>query len=285
MIGLAILNYNDYKTTLKLVETISCFKSIDRIAVVDNKSTDESYEKLLLAASDKIRVHVTDYNGGYSYGNNFAADILIHDGCNILFFANPDVLFDECFIVTIANLIHENGIAAATGLMLDSKGQKQSTVLKNSRYIDDLLGCFFILKHFHSNTKKLKNNSGFVAVDQLSGSLFAIHADVFREIKGFDEGVFLYCEERIIGEKLKRKGYKMVVDTSVCFYHDHSQTINRSLNPINKMERLFESRLYFQKKYGSISKIKYDRLKIAMKIGINIRKIIWRIKQRWIKLF
>ena len=44
--GLVVLNYNDYKTTIKLIKMIKDYKSIDLIVIVDNCSTDKSYKKI-----------------------------------------------------------------------------------------------------------------------------------------------------------------------------------------------------------------------------------------------
>ena len=41
-----IVNYNDYKTTKRLIDNIKDYKVIDDIYVVDNHSSDDSYDKL-----------------------------------------------------------------------------------------------------------------------------------------------------------------------------------------------------------------------------------------------
>lgn len=46
MTGVCILNYNDAETTLILVEKISNYSIIDHIVIVDNYSTDDSYDRL-----------------------------------------------------------------------------------------------------------------------------------------------------------------------------------------------------------------------------------------------
>ena len=44
-VGMIILNYNDYETTDKYLSSIKNYKVLDKIIVVDNNSTDSSYEK------------------------------------------------------------------------------------------------------------------------------------------------------------------------------------------------------------------------------------------------
>ena len=45
-IGLVIVNYNDAKTTIRLLKQLKGFQNIDSIIVVDNNSTDDSYNQL-----------------------------------------------------------------------------------------------------------------------------------------------------------------------------------------------------------------------------------------------
>ena len=41
-----IINYNDAKTTEKLLNNVKDYKSISKIIVVDNHSSDDSYQVL-----------------------------------------------------------------------------------------------------------------------------------------------------------------------------------------------------------------------------------------------
>ena len=69
-LDVCILNYNDFETTQKLVEKMRRFSIIDHIVVVDNHSTDDSYDKLCLLEDEMVIVIQTPKNGGYGYGNN-----------------------------------------------------------------------------------------------------------------------------------------------------------------------------------------------------------------------
>ena len=42
-VGIVILNYNDYKTTRIMLDTIKSYRIIDHIVFVDNNSKDRSY--------------------------------------------------------------------------------------------------------------------------------------------------------------------------------------------------------------------------------------------------
>ncbi|MBV6373105.1 glycosyltransferase, partial [Enterococcus casseliflavus] len=66
-----ILNYNDWLMTKEYVKNIEKYKILDKIIIVDNKSTDNSYEFLTSMSNDRIEVLSTQENRGYAAGNNF----------------------------------------------------------------------------------------------------------------------------------------------------------------------------------------------------------------------
>ena len=69
-VGMIILNYNDLQTTKKYINNIKDYKVLDKIIIVDNKSTDNSYEELKKLSNDKISVIETDDNKGYALSCN-----------------------------------------------------------------------------------------------------------------------------------------------------------------------------------------------------------------------
>lgn len=55
-VGCVVLNFNDSKTTIELLNRMKNMKSIDVIVVVDNCSTDDSFSVLKQYTSKKIQV-------------------------------------------------------------------------------------------------------------------------------------------------------------------------------------------------------------------------------------
>lgn len=53
MVGCVVLNFNDSKTTIELLNRMKNMKSIDVIVVVDNCSTDDSFSVLKQYTSKK----------------------------------------------------------------------------------------------------------------------------------------------------------------------------------------------------------------------------------------
>ena len=77
MIGCVVLNYNDADTTLDLLKRIEPMEIIDQIVLVDNKSTDNSLERLKDQESNKVHVVCAEKNCVYGSGNNVGIEYLI----------------------------------------------------------------------------------------------------------------------------------------------------------------------------------------------------------------
>ena len=281
-IGVVVLNYNDSKTTVELLNLIKDYVVIDKIAVVDNASTDDSYNILKRYENQKIDVIQSNKNGGYSYGNNFGAFYLIKKyNIDILFIASPDVEFKEEFVNKISKLIINNDIACASGRMNENAGtfNINGNFISDRMYLENLLAATILgakIRHLYYKPSN-KNYSGIIYVDMITGPLFAIKADAFEKIKGFDDGVFLYCEELILGTRLKRAGYKTAIDTDISFFHKGSVTINKNLNYLKKIRQMFNSRLYYFKNYSDINALQYFILKLFIEYGYFARKILFKI--------
>lgn len=277
-ISVVILNYNDARTTEILVNNIKDFDIIDQIVVVDNLSTDNSFSVLKRQQNDKVKVIQTDKNGGYSYGNNYGIRYSIKNkNSDILFVANPDVIFDENYIMTMVDDILVENIGAVTGKMLDIRGKFVPNCLRIENYYDDLLNCTMLLKKIFKRKQIIIRENGITYTSSLPGSLFCITRGAYETIEGFDDNTFLYCEERILGKRFMNCGIKMAIDTRISFIHNHSVSISKSINKLSRTKILYKSLMYYYEKYAPLGRVKKAILKIAMNYGIIIRFIVYNV--------
>ena len=275
-IGIVILNYNDYKTVLKYHELIKKYRVIDHIIIVDNLSTDNSFEHLKqLANNSNVDVIQSDANKGYSYGNNFGAFYLIKKyKADILFISNPDVEYTEDFLQRIVDDMDKYHAQAATGYMVLPDSQKLEMYKEINSYWQELLDCTFILKRIVPfNRHRILIGHGVSKVEWLPGSLFAIDGNTYRKIGGLDDHVFLYYEEQILGKKFMNAGLTMIVDTNISYKHNVSVSINKSMNLLSQLKQSYRSKYYYFTHYEHIGMIKRILLKCAIFYGIIRRTI------------
>ncbi len=250
-----ILNYNDADTTIRLIEHSKDFDALDKLVVVDNLSTDDSYERLSTYASDRIRVISSDKNGGYGYGNNvgirYVHEVLHDDYCII---ANPDVLFDNETVSALLNHIESDpscGIVACS-----QKNAARYSAWKETGILGDLaFNSILLNKLFHPRYYPASFFEQKVCdVYAVSGCFFMARIDALLDIGLYDEDFFLYEEEKCIAHKLKGKGWKTALLTDHEYLHEHSVSVGKSIKGYGDAKRIvLKSNVEYLKKYRGVS--------------------------------
>lgn len=257
---IVILNYNDSNTTIKFLNTIKDYKILDLIVVVDNASTDDSYFKLKNYETRKIKILRNDKNNGYNAGNNIGCKYIIdkYIGANI-FISNPDIIVSEETMREMVNVINDNkNIAIVSPYVV-----QDNTVERGWKIPSPLTEALLNLPLTYRISKKRvkdknirfykeKHYKGKISyVDAVTGCFFLIDSDIIKKVNYFDEGVFLYAEEDILGKQIKNMNKKIAVVNDLVVVHDHGTTINKNFNEIKKIKISNKSKMYFQKKYNN----------------------------------
>ena len=263
-LAVIVVNFNDEEDTLKYVKQITEYSVVDKIVVVDNMSTTPNcLEKLQTLVSDKVDVISSNKNGGYSYGNNFGINYLENQGLEFDYYAisNPDIdISEDAFIKCIQFLdeVSEAGITAPKMLNSDCKRIRRSSwktrnfgrdVVHSSRILELLF--YPVLKNGEYNDKDYEKD--VLKVDCISGAFFIIRKNVYKEIGGFDENVFLFYEEDIISKQLKEKKYLIYSLNSISFKHFESRTIGKTFSYYKKIKEMYISKMYYHTKYNHIN--------------------------------
>lgn len=258
-----ILNYNDAPTALALVEEIRDYECLDSIVVVDNCSTDDSWEQLTgLRDTDKVHVLRTEENGGYGSGNQAGIDYAAaYLEAEYIIIANPDIHVTPRCIERVKEALDQTKHAVmASARVVSPEGVNLFSYWKLLPLWMDLLDTGLITRRvFKSilNTQsyrlKMAGDEGSRLVDAVPGSFFMLKLGLLtpQEIEQlFDRNIFLYYEEKVLGQKLKDRGLRTVLVTDVSYVHAHSVTIDKSLKRIvDKQKLLHKSKLYYYKEY------------------------------------
>lgn len=262
---MVIVNYNDYETTKRLLDNVKDYKVLKEIVVVDNKSTDNSLEELRKLKNKKITIIDSGENKGYSYALNVGCKYLIdkYKSLNIVI-SNSDIIIESELDIKDLNsyISTKNVIVGPTiiqgndlnrGFKIPSPWQdiKQNIVFFGKRVLAKELS--YPDNYYHKDISK---------VDTVSGCFFMISSKHLEDMGYFDENVFLYYEENIMGIKTKKLGKNIIVCNNVDVIHDHSVSIDKSLKRIKKYDILKTSQEYFEKTYNGANKIELFFLKV-----------------------
>ena len=274
-VGMIILNYNDYETTDKYLSSIKNYKVLDKIIVVDNNSTDSSYEKLQKYNNSKIKVIETKENKGYAYGNNAGIKAL-DDDIDYVIISNPDITVSEKTIARLKKDLDTNkDISVVAPVIKELNYIKRGWRLP--KYKDELLSniTFFHRKaeaNLRYDDSKYKGN--ITKVDVVSGCFFMIRKSVLNLIGNFDEGTFLYYEENIMGHKLDLVGKKTFIDNEAEVTHNLSVSVDKSFNSINKYKILKNSQKYYVKYFLKSNIFAIILLRLVYYISLGLAYVV-----------
>lgn len=265
MLGIAIINYNQPQKTIDCVNSIfKTVKSDYKIYLLDNNSTDNSYEILYSEYKNQSRVDFfkSDINTGYANGNNLCIEKAKKDGCEYILISNNDIIFDENTVDTLLEKIKTTDCLAIAPALKSPNGAHQQNIKKSA---PDFKKYMMSETYLHNFDKKEKYQNTyfpkkFEEVYWISGAVFIADMKKFESIDFFDKNTFLYFEEYIISEKAVKKGYTLAVEPAVCAYHYHGASTGGNANLFTRLENL-KSELYFFSNYKKYSNKKLCQIR------------------------
>lgn len=261
MISCVVLNYNDGNQVLKFISQIKNISLIDNIIIVDNCSTDDSISKFETINNPKVSFWKTEKNGGYGYGNNYGVRIAkTVFNSKLALICNPDIEFDEELIQKISNVFDADpDVAVCSAIQINGFTNKKIETL--AWHVPTYFGytlSSLVIVHKLIPRKKYDFSQNEVLVDCVPGAFLAVDVVKFFGCGGYDERVFLYCEESILGFRLKRCGYKTILLTKYNYYHFHSTSIKKSIpKALQRRGLLLNSRLFYIDHYLKVGIFKH----------------------------
>ena len=264
MTYIIILNYNGWKDTIECLNSLSCIQEDCKIVLIDNKSTDDSIDKLekwiqnQKELSSNLIFIKSSENNGYAAGNNIGIKYVeSQEDAQFIWILNNDTLIQEDtfknLINCYKNLENEN-IALLGSKILNEDFSIQSIGYLNSKYTED----------------EIKSKSS-IEVEHISGCSIFIRADKIKEIGYIPEEYFLYYEETDWMKSIKQKGFKIFTCLSSQLIHKHAKSTGGIYSPF-VIYYMTRNQILFNKKY--LNSIQYY-LFITKMISRNLLKIIF----------
>lgn len=292
-LSIIIVNYNNFELTINLVKNLLEKKVDAEIVIVDNASTNNSYNEIENKCKDFRNVHLieTEKNLGYSGGNNFGIKFIVNKFSSIKYICimNPDIeiISEKMFENLVAVLETQEQVAAVTAMtVLNNKFMTRNPCA--FRYNNSFKILFQNIKFFNKllndTYKEYECNENLISyVYKLQGCFFVIKREVFETIGLFDENVFLYFEEEILAKKIEQLGMKCAVLVSEVIKHNHEKKDKEIMDyKARKFHNkvLLESKKYYMQKYMKCSKVIWVLSYIFDSGSRKIMDIFYYIKSR-----
>tara|TARA_S200000501_G_scaffold190210_1_gene179135 strand:+ start:129708 stop:130607 length:900 start_codon:yes stop_codon:yes gene_type:complete len=256
LVGIIVLNYNCFEETVAFIKNIQNQQPSFplKMLIVDNNSSDNSYKQFVeeFRFDAEVDFIKTKSNLGYGAGNNCGIKYL-KDKYNLeyLMICNPDIKISiENIPKILKDFQIDKMIAAVSIQMIDVNNLKKLSAWKLPDLIDDLILSISILNKVFTNKIYYTDSSKPRYVEVLQGAFLIIKSEAMDYIGGYDEKVFLYGEERILGYKLKKAGYKLYFNPNFTFIHKIGASIEKEF-PLksSKFMIMQQSRRHYHKHY------------------------------------
>ena len=212
-----IVNWNGLDHLKKLMPTIK-FQTFDdfEILISDQGSTDGSVQWL---EHNRIRYIENGRNTGFSGGANSGLRTVKTPYVAIL---NDDMRLEpNCFELLMDAIERDPKVGAVQGLVANWEGTEVESTGLEVTY-----GSFIATKNKHSPL--VRKISRPEEIEMANGSATIFRTDAIRKIGFFDEDFNpIYNEDADMSLRLKKAGYKLMLQPSVIIYHHSGPTAKR----------------------------------------------------------
>jgi hypothetical protein len=253
-------NFNDYENEEK---------SKIKFELSDYNFNFIDYKKdITISKKSNLHYIFNDSNEGYAKANNKVFNIFDGEKYDYFLILNNDIYIENISdIYFLIKILSEKEDVGAIGPKIKKGNQIQGPYRYHSVYQRYISLMFFPFYRFYN--KNILSDQIINAIEgkvyRIMGCFMLFKSKVFNEINGFDEGTFLYAEESILSEKMRRINKFFYYYPKISIFHDHSKTISKYFTSKNRLKNMFRSDLYYYKNYKKINLFQ----KFFAKLGLN----------------
>lgn len=274
-VAVIILNYNSSNDCRKCVSFLKRQEGVElELILVDNCSSDgENVKKLSLEQG--CTFIASSENRGYNAGNNIGLRYAVKQGYKYALITNPDMEFPQMdYILRLVNVMEQNDEIAVCGSNIKGIDGKRQSPRRFTSYWSELFW-------FLSGVKRKINKSSLILepknqyCDILMGSCIFVRLNFIEKIDYFDENIFLFCEEPILGKQVRAAGMKMYYFHEATAIHAHIESHKGSFK--NRHKIYMKSRWYYLSNYSGYSRMQLIFMWIAKKTHYHFKQIVFTI--------
>lgn len=277
-----ILNWNDSRRTLRLVRQFRELENDSDILVIDNCSTDEergiieslSQEHGFFSFYDAYecmksqqkagRLLLLEDNLGYAKGNNIGLKIALENNYRYALVSNSDISLGSQTVGTLINCIRSMPNTAAVGPKIVTPSGSLNYPMRIPGYYEYIFRpMLFPLFRFFERMSKAQQKGRLPRKYWISGSFILLDLHKVSEVGFFDERTFLYMEEPILAEKLRRRNLVMRYCDEVTVIHECGSS-TKKLGKNEKIQQIrFASEEFYLKEYRNFGKVRMSIAKLS----------------------
>jgi len=219
-VDVVVVAYRSGATLRGCVEPLAAIPGVN-VVVVDNACPDDSVATIAdLPGVDIVRA---PRNGGFGYGCNLG---VARGSAPLLLFLNPDARIDAAALDALIAALRSDPEAALVGpRILDDDGSLAWSVRRFPRLRSTFAKALFLHRIWPRAawTDELVRVPGVyeraATAEWVSGACMLVRRDAYEALGGFDEGLFLYCEDTDLCARLWQAGRSVRFEPSALVRH------------------------------------------------------------------
>ena len=212
-----------------------------------------------------VEVVAPGRNAGFPGGCNLGAR---HAKGDVLVFLNPDTVVAEGAIRELARTLDDRSIGIA---MARLRLLNEPETLNSAGNVVHVAGFAWAGQY----GEPVERASELRDVPYASGAAMAIRADLFRELGGFAEELFLYQEDVELGWRVRLRGLRIVMNPRADVYHDYEYARNPRKQYFLERNRLvFVASAYPPRLLAVVSPVL---------VGTELAMLVVSLREGWLK--
>lgn len=223
---IALVNFNGYASTCDAIDSLlPSLDPRDALIVVDNASTDGSVERLA-GRYPRVKLVSLPRNRGYPGACNAAIEVAEAQGAAFVLLANNDIVFAPD---AVERMVAAAGTDARIGVVVPriyyharptriwSAGSVVSRTTGRTRQ-----------RGMDCQEAAFPPAPGLVDLEMCTGCCMLLRTSAARTVGAWREDFFLYYEETDWCWRLRRAGFRIVLDDRARIWHKVSESVGAS---------------------------------------------------------
>ena len=265
LVIVVILNWNGGADSIACVESLLHSSYLNyKIVIVDNGSTDGSVKRIH-EAFPELTILETGANLGFAAGNNRGIRYAMDNDAEYVLVLNNDTTIPQNTIQELIDFAEKNPDAALIGPEISDAMTGEFLDLPMLRPIN-VWSILFTKSPIQRVIRRTGLYKRFFYRGRTPNEVYAIHgsamlfrASTLRDVGMFDEQTFIYWEEFILAEKLRKAGLHTYVLPSARIIHKGSSSIAK-IGASRFLENMKSEKYFFDN---------YLNLSVASRFAIN----------------
>ena len=244
-ISVIVVTYRPGPELLSCLNSLEKFIDCEKEIIICDNSPEASYILANVESDFKnVKVIYIQNNPGFGTANNIGAANAVH---KFLMFINPDAVLTSQ--VNNPSDLLTDGIGILSGYCLDEEYRYKQTV----GHFPISPSLLILFSRRLNSTPPFDTgvfSHDFVEIDYAEGSLYLIRADIFKQVNGFDQDIFLYGEDYELSYRIHLAGYRNVIARDLTYQHVGGFNHSREPHIVNGLLHFAKKHLPFHKRLG-----------------------------------